>query len=137
MGEKLIRLGDRELRCIEVMPLGMVFDLAEAMDVVIGESAPMKQTAALSRFLKKIVVAEDLPKLQEVLHDTVTAVTFGDLNEAVGSLMVEYSGRPFAQRRSSSPGPTSTGGSSRVVSLWRGTGKTPARSSKPGRSGAA
>jgi len=116
---KTLRLGGRDLRCIDKLPLGLLFDLAEAMSS--GTENTMRAVAAMSTVVKTVVVKEDLASLSEVLHDTTNVVDITELNEAIGNLMVQYAERPTVKPSVSLNGRERTGGSSKVVSLSRGT----------------
>jgi len=132
---KSLRLGGKDLRCIDTMPVGLSFDLAEAMVGSDGEGGEMRALAALSRTLRNLVIPADREALSEVLHDSVTPITFEDLNNALGELLVQYGNRPLERPSLSPRGPSVTGGVSKVVSLHRATGKaarTSARKSSKG-----
>jgi len=132
--DKILVLGGRKLRCIEAIPLGMVFDLAEAME---DGSSGMKAIAAMSKMVRNIVVKEDRGALKEMLADTEKPVTFDELNTGLGDLLKAYNvGRPLGRPSASSPGPDKTGGTSKVVSLSRATDRERAASSTDGRSAA-
>jgi hypothetical protein len=128
--DKQLVLGGTALRCIERLPMGMIFDLAEAME----SGIEMQAIAAMSRMLKTVVIKEDLVRLDEVLHRVDDAIGFDALNTAIGDLMVQYSGRPLERPSRSARGRKATGGTSRVVSLSKGTVRTSARSSTDGSS---
>jgi hypothetical protein len=128
---KVLKLGGRDLRCIPRIPLGQVFALATAME----SGSEMTAVAQMSIFVKRIVLKEDQSILNEVLDDdTETGVSFNDLNEAIGDLMVQYSNRPLGQPSSSQRGSEPTGGMRKVVSFSRGTVRTEPTSSEGGSS---
>lgn len=127
---KVLNLGGKTMRCIDRLPMGMIFDLAEAMQ----SGVEMQAIAAMSKMLKTVVVEEDLALLSEVLHDVKDPVGFEELNNAIGAMMVQYSKRPLGQPSPSSRGSEPTGGTRKVVSLQRGTVKEDATSSKDGSS---
>lgn len=121
-------LGKRRMRCIEVLPPGVIFDLAEGTH----EGGTLKAVAAFSRFLRAVVMPADQDLLREALYDTQPVLSYDELNEAAGGLVAEYTGRP-TQRPSASPGgSTPTTGPSRVVSLSRATAAEGATSSTAG-----
>jgi hypothetical protein len=108
-----IELRGKRLRCVAKMPMGLLFDVAEGMD----SGQELKAIAAMSRALRTLVVKEDHEQLREVVYDA--EFTFDELNEALGALMKRYTERPLGQPSSSPTGPSATGGTPRVVSLWR------------------
>jgi len=130
---KQLVIGGKTLRCIERMPVGMIFDLAEAME---GGEQTMQAVAAMSKMIKQLVVKEDQGQLAEALHSFDNPVGFDELNTALGNLMVQYSGRPLGRPSRLSRGPAPTGGTSKVVSLSRATVSRPASSSTDGTSAA-
>jgi hypothetical protein len=126
---KILRLGGKELRCIETLPIGVMFDLAEAM-----EAGEMAAVAGMSRTLRGIVVPDDRAALKAVLNNTETPVTFDELNTALGGVLSNVVGRPTTPRSSSPPGPAATAPRSKVVSLYRATGRAAATSTPDGTS---
>lgn len=129
-----LRIEGRDpLRCIDAksLPIGIIFDLAEGMD----SKDEMRAIASMWKFMKAVVAEEDHAKLRDILYDTKNPVTFAQLNTAIGTLMVEYGGRPTTRPSSSVPGRGPSRGSSRVVSLSRGTVREE-EPSKPGTSAA-
>lgn len=130
MSDKVLVLGGETMRCVDVMPIGMAFDLAEAVD----SGSEMRAIATIGRTLKALVVEEDRPRLEAVLHRSTDVVTFADLNRAMGDLMVQYSGRPTAPPSASQGGSARTDGTRRVVSLSRGTVREDETSSRGGAS---
>lgn len=128
---RVLKLGGRELRCIPRIPLGLVFELAESME----SGSEMKAVAQMGRMLKAIVIKEDQTLLSEVLNDaSEKAVSFTELNNAIGDLMVHYSNRPLGQRSPSFTGSVPSGGTRKVVSLSRATVRQVQMSSEDGSS---
>lgn len=128
---KIMRLGGKELRCADKIPLGTLFDLAEAMD----GGNEMAQVAAMSRTIRFIVVKEDRLLLKEILSaDGANAVSFEELNTALGSVIQEYGQRPTVPASASLPGRGASRPTSKVVSLWPGTDKEAKKSTRAGKS---
>lgn len=127
---KYLELKGKRLPCIDAMPVGLIFDLAEGVD----SRNESKQIAAMSRAIKAIVLGSHHDELHEALYATDNPVTFTDLNAALGTLMKEYAERPFTQSSNSPTGEKPTGATSRVVSLWRATDEADETSSKDGSS---
>jgi hypothetical protein len=125
---KTITLGDETFNCIETMPMGYVFDLAEAM----ASGDIMAAVAGMSRTIRTLVVKEEQTRLAEVLHRIENPVGFDELNEALGTAVTQYTQRPLGQPATSPSGRSSTGGVSKVVSFSRGTVKTEETSPKDG-----
>lgn len=132
--DKVLRLKGRDLRCIPTIPLGLVFDLAEAMEG--GGGNGMQAVAAYIRTIRAVVMPEDRPALKEVLDDSVDPITFDDLNNGLGELLKAYGQRPLGQRSASSAGRPTSGGTSRVVSLWPDKSRPVEQPSRDGRSAA-
>jgi hypothetical protein len=128
---RTLTLGGKTLRCIDTIPLGLVFDLAEAME---DDNTGMKAIAGIAKALRTIVVKEDRVILKDILDDTENPVSFDELNTAMGNIMAEYGKRPTAPPSRSPSGASATSRSSRVVSLWRDTGKVGGTSSQDGKS---
>lgn len=128
---KILRLGGKELRCTDKIPMGVLFDLAEAMD----GGNEMKAVAAMSRTIRFLVVKEDRALLSEILNaNDEQHVSFNDLDTAVGNLLKEYGERPTVPVSASPPGRGGNRPTSKVVSLWPGTAKEAKKSSRAGNS---
>jgi hypothetical protein len=127
---KTLNIKAKELRCVDTMPLGMLFDLAEAMD----SDDMMKGMAAMGRTIRNLVVPEDRKALSAILNDATDPLSFDDLNTALGGLLKQYGDRPLGKPSSSPVGRGRTGGSSKVVSLHRATGKAEPKSPRGGAS---
>lgn len=129
--EKVLKLGKREIRCIPRIPMGVLFDLAEAMN----SGKEIEAIVGMNRMLKTVVVKEDLALLSEALHDVEEPVEFDELNTAIGDLMKQYgTKRPLAPSSRSAGGSGKTGGTQKVVSLSRGTVREGEKSSQGGTS---
>lgn len=118
--EHFLRIEGREpLRCIATksLPPGPVFELAAAMK----SGDDMAALAVMWRFIETVVVKDEHAKLRDMLYDTENVITFDQLNVAIGTLMKEYAQRPTPRPSSSAPGRSTRPGTSRVVSLSRGT----------------
>lgn len=129
---RTFKIAGRELRCIESMPPGVIFDLADA----VTDGGVMAQVAAIRKLLYACVVDEDLEQLKAILYDRQNVVPFEDLNAAVGELISDYTGRPSQRPSDSQAGGEPTPPPSRVVSLSRGTVKEAETSSPDGQSAA-
>lgn len=127
---KSITLGGTSLAVLDELPAGVFFDLAEA-EVQGGSIA----VVANAKFLKAVVLPEDQERLEAVLHGTEPVVTTWEVNNALGSLIQEYTARPLEQQRNSRSTQSRTEQPSRVVSLSpAASDKTEGRSSRAGRS---
>lgn len=133
-GTKIMKLGGREFRCVDVLPLGLVFDLAEAMDAEAGGFAAI---AAMSKLTRTLVVPDERKELKKFLDSVENPISFDDLNEALGEVLKQFGAdRPTARSSRSSPSGGASGPGSKVVSLSRGTVKTDDQSRKDGASAA-
>lgn len=128
---KTLNLRGEELRCIEKLPPGLVFDLAEASSS--GDAT--KALVAFARFLRSTVVPDDRERLNEILYDTESVIELEELNEAAGELITEYTGRPTKRPSQSPTGSNATGGLSRVDSPLPDTDREAVMSSTDGQSG--
>lgn len=131
---KVLSLGGETFRCIDSVPLGLVFDLAEAMGG--GEEGSMAMVAGIAKAIRTIVVKDDRARLKAVLDREENAVTFDELNNAMGSIMEEYGKRPTKQLSPLPSGRDETMRPSKVVSLYRGTVETAETSTRAGKSAA-
>lgn len=126
-----LNLAGRALPCRGSLGPGPLMKLAKAM-----KGNEMAQLAGMYDFLAAVVTADARPALEEALDDD--NLDFDQLNEAVGSLMVEYQqDDPARPTRRSSPSPsrpTPPGGTSRAVSSSQDTDRVVNLSSKAGRS---
>jgi hypothetical protein len=125
---KYLELKGQRLACNDVMPLGLFFDLAEAMD----SDNDMRAVAAMGKTMRALVVKAERPRLEKMLYedDPEKRISFDELNEALGNLIPLYTERPTTPPSASPPTPGANGGTSRRVSLWQDA-KTPT-SSKAG-----
>lgn len=124
---KTLRLKHHEFACIDVMPVGVVFDIAEGV-----EAGEFKGILALRSALYALVVEDEHERLTAALRDPHDPVDFDALNEAVGTLITAYTDRPTERPSSSPDGAESTVRSSRVVSLSPATGRGDVTSSRDG-----
>lgn len=107
-----LNLGGQTFNCIDQMPVGLFFDLAEA-------PTGMASLLAFRRVLDVIVVEEDQERLKAAFYAVSPVILIDDLAEALAGLMTEYAGRPTERPSSSLSGSKPTGKPSRVVSLSR------------------
>jgi hypothetical protein len=125
---KLLRLRGEEIRCIDALPPGLLFDLAE----MTTETDTMRTMAAIGKFLRAVIVPEDQDKYRQLVYDPVNVLAITELSEACGDLIREYAGRPTLRPSESADGSPPTGDISRVVSFSRGTVETVPASSPDG-----
>jgi hypothetical protein len=125
---KVLRIRDEEYRCSDVMPVGLMLDIAKAGDGGIAA------VAAIGTVLDTLVVPEDRARLKAVLYRTEDPLDFEELSEAVGPLIAEYASRPTERPSRSPDGSTPIGTSSRVVSLSPVTDRVESASSTDGQS---
>lgn len=110
---KSLILQGRELRCIDELPPGILFDLAD----ITGEADTMKVMSAIRKFLVAIVTPEDRLAFNEVIYSTSPVLTVTELSEEAARLIEEYAGRPTLRPSPSPAGGEPTGDGPRVVSL--------------------
>lgn len=116
--------------CRESLPVWQLMELAKSQ-----QADEIAQLAGMHDFILAVLTPPERDRFRAFMRDWQ-----GDhaaLEAAVGALMESYSpDRPTGRPSASPPGPPSTGGSSRVVSLSRGTASKAPTSSKAGRSAA-
>lgn len=118
----VLRLSGQEMRCIDALPPGLLFDVAEVANT--DERNPndvLRTMATIGRFLKSIVIPEDRPIYDRIVYDTRDVIGIDVLSEEAGRLIQEYAGRPTSRPSASPDGSRQTEPSSRVVSFSRGT----------------
>ena len=130
MPEFVIR--DQRFACRDKIPGYQLMKLATAAKAA-ADGDVMDGVAGIHGFLLKVLTDEARPALMAYLDDA-DDIEFDELETAVGKLMESYSDRPTQRPSPSQPGPQSTGGTSRVVSLSKGTAGTGGTSSTDGRS---
>lgn len=125
---KSLNLRGEELRCIDVIPPGLLFDLAD----MTNEQDTMRVMSLIGRFLNAIVVPEDLQRYRAILYDTQNVLGITELSDEAGRLITEYAGRPTVRPSESPAGSDTTGQPSRVVSLLPAMDRTAETSSEDG-----
>ncbi|MFA7297315.1 MAG: hypothetical protein WC211_09070 [Dehalococcoidia bacterium] len=100
----------------DTLPAWALMKLAKSQ----GSGDAMQQVGGLHDFLLG-VLQEPESKRFEAFMEAHPDVTFEELETAVGGLMQSYTARPTGRPSPSPAGPMPAGGSSRVVSLSRGT----------------
>lgn len=112
-----LKLGGQEFACREQLPPWQLMKVAKAMK----SGDLMEQLAASHDFLVAVVQPAERARFDAYM-DTADFDEFSALDTAIGSLMQEYApDRPTGRPSSSPSGPPPTGGTSKVVSLSRGT----------------
>jgi len=111
----------------ETLPAWALMKLAKSQ----GSGDAMQQVAGLHDFLMAVLAASERDRFEQFM-EAHSDVTFEELETAVGALMRAYTTRPTERPSRSPAGPTPSGGSSRVVSLSRGTVREEATSSTAG-----
>lgn len=135
MGEtmpKTLTLRGETLECIDALPPGNLFELAEMTTT----DDVMKTMHLIGRFLEAVVVEKDAKRYRALVYDKVNVVDLDELSEECGRLIREYAGRPTSRLSDSPPGSSPTGETSRVVSFSRGTVEEAPTSSPDGQSSA-
>ena len=126
-----MKLGGETLRCHDQVLQGAMLDLAEAFE---SGARGLKGVIGIGRFLRTAVVDEDRPRLEELLYRRENPLTYQDLADAAGELIVAYNDTPLDERSSPGTGYTETGAPMKVVSLSRGTVEVEKKSRRVGRS---
>lgn len=96
-----------------------------------GSGDAMQQVGGLHDFLLAVLQESEARRFETFMEGHAD-VTFDELETAVGGLMQAYTSRPTGRPSPSPAGPTPAGGSSRVVSLSRGTVREEPVSSRDG-----
>lgn len=126
-----LKIGDAEFKCRGPhMPDWPAMKLAKWIQA----SDSLTRYAGMYDFLVAVIEPAERKRFEAFMDDYDGGED--DLDEAIGALIKEYSGRPTVRPSSSPPGPPTTGGLSRVVSLSPGTAKAAPTSSRAGRSAA-
>ncbi|MCC6238105.1 MAG: hypothetical protein IT299_11115 [Dehalococcoidia bacterium] len=122
-----LNIRDERFTAQETLPAWALMKLAKSQ----GSGDAMQQVAGLHDFLMAILAASERNRFERFM-ETRPDVTFEELETAVGALMQAYTTRPTERPSRSPAGPMPSGGSSRVVSLSRGTVREEATSSMAG-----
>lgn len=121
------RIGGESFECVNHVPNWNIMRLADAME----QDDEMKALAVMYRFVLRLVVEAERPRLDEFLSEY--DFEFDELEHAIGDALVEVAGRgkgsgvPRGIPPSDASSTPSSGGSERtpathrVVSLSRGT----------------
>lgn len=107
---------DERFAAQETLPAWALMKLAKSQ----GSGDAMQQVAGLHDFLMAVLAPTERDRFERFMEQH-SDVTFDELETAVGALMQAYTTRPTERPSPSPAGPTPSGGSSRVVSLSRGT----------------
>ena len=91
----------------------------------------LQQVTGLHEFLLGVLRDEERERFESFM-EAHPDVTFEELETAIGGLMQAYAARPTGRPSPSPAGPPPSGGSSRVVSLSRGTAGADSTSSPAG-----
>ncbi len=118
---------DERFAAQETLPAWALMKLAKSQ----GSGDAMQQVAGLHDFLMAVLVVNERDRFERFMEQHAD-VTFDELETAVGALMQAYTTRPTERPSPSPAGPTPSGGSSRVVSLSRGTVREEPTSSTAG-----
>lgn len=100
----------------DTLPAWALMKLAKSQ----GSGDAMRQVGGLHDFLLGVLQEPEASRFEAFMEEHAD-VTFEELESAVGGLMQAYTTRPTGRPSPSPAGPTPAGGSSRVVSLSRGT----------------
>ena len=111
-----LTIRDERFAAQDTLPAWALMKLAKSQ----GSSDAMQQVAGLHDFLMAVLAVAERDRFDRFMEQHAD-VTFEEMETAVGSLMQAYTTRPTERPSPSPAGPTPSGGSSRVVSLSRGT----------------
>jgi hypothetical protein len=124
-----LTLAGRKLRCIDGLPPGLLFDMADAQ----AQGETMKTVSAMRKLLVQLVIEEDRPLLNEALYDSKNVLPMTEIYEGINKLVEEMTGRPTRRPSRSQPGGEPTAKPAKVVSFSKGTVKEEPASRKGGR----
>ena len=111
-----LTIRDERFAAQDTLPAWALMKLAKSQ----GSSDAMQQVAGLHDFLMAVLAVAERDRFDRFMEQHAD-VTFEELETAVGALMQAYTTRPTERPSPSPAGRTPSGGSSRVVSLSRGT----------------
>lgn len=118
---------DERFAARHTLPAWALMKLAKSQ----GSGDAMQQVAGLHDFLLAVLADHEHERF-EAFMEAHPDVGFDELESAVGGLMQAYTARPTGRPSRSPAGQTPNGGSSRVVSLSRGTVREEPTSSRAG-----
>ena len=113
---RALTVRDEQFTAQETLPAWALMKLAKSQ----GSGDAMQQVAGLHDFLMAVLAVSERDRFERFMEQHAD-VTFEELETAVGALMLAYTTRPTERPSRSPAGPMPSGGSSRVVSLSRGT----------------
>lgn len=108
------RVGVRDIRFIDAIPPGYIFDLQAAQE-------EGRAVTGLRKILPMLIVEEDRHLFDEALYDAENILEMSELTALVQQLVEANSNRPTRRPSGSRAGGAPTLQQSRVVSLSRGT----------------
>lgn len=109
-----LRIGGESFAARETLSAFQLMKLADAQQRA-DKGDTMAALSGFSRFLEHVIVPEERDRWA-AWQDEHDEITFDDLTEAIGTLMVELTGRPTEAPSLSQPGRSPNGGTSNHVS---------------------
>jgi hypothetical protein len=123
-----LNIGGESFECAEKLSDWRMMKLAKAVQA----KNALTRYSGMHDFVMAVLLPDKRDEFEAFMDDF--APDEQDLDDAIGALIKAYSDRPSERPSTSPPGPPTTGGSSRVVSLTPDSARAAPESPKAGHS---